>query len=377
MSVRFARRLDGVERTLIRRIFDSAPAGAINLGLGQPDLPTPPGIALAGVQGIVQGRTGYTPTAGDGKLRAAIADRYRRAGIGADGVLITVGSQEALFACCLALVDPGDEVLYPDPGYPSYSTVVRLAGALPVGYPLPRTGAFRLKAADVERRLSPRTRLVILNTPSNPTGASIDRGEMLELLALLQKRGVAWLSDEIYAGFRYGGEHVSALDLSSRGGFVVSGLSKSLSMTGWRIGWVAGDAAPIARVCAVHQHLVTCAPSMSQHAARAAFTPAGRSASRRILELFQHRRDLMGHELSRLTGVAFDPPDGAFYYFVDVSRYGDDLELCRRILDNRGVITMPGQAFGEGGRGFLRISFAASEDEIRSGVEEIRAELGA
>ena len=298
-------------------------------------------------------------------------------GIGPDGVLLTVGSQEGLFACCLALVDPGDEVLYPDPGYPSYPAVARLAGAVPVAYPLSRADRFRLRAENVERRLSERTRLVIINTPSNPTGASIGRDEMARLLALLGRRGIAWLSDEIYAGLHYGGEHVSALDLAGRSGFVVSGFSKSLSMTGWRIGWVAGEAEAIERVCAVHQHLVTCAPSLSQRAALQAFTPRGRAASRRHLEIFSRRRDLMGDELSRLADISFDRPDGAFYYFVDVSRHGDELELCQRILRDRGVITIPGRAFGEGGRGFLRISFAASEREIRQGVNAIRAELGA
>jgi aspartate aminotransferase len=377
MSVRFARRLDGVERTLIRRIFDEAPSDAINLGLGEPDLATPPAVSLAGIRGIAHGRTGYTPTAGDPELRRAVADQYAPAGIRPEGVLVTVGSQEAVFACCLALVDPGDEVLCPDPGYPSYPTVARLAGALPVTYPLSRKDGFRLRAEALLDRLTERTRLVVINTPANPTGAAAKSDQLARVLSVLGARGIAWVSDEIYAGFRYGEEHVSALELSSRGGFVVSGLSKSLSMTGWRVGWVVGEPAAIARVSAVHQHLVTCASSVSQRAALGAFTEAGLKARLRGRELFARRRELMANELSRLAEIEFEPPDGAFYYFVDVSRYGDDLELCRRILHEHGVLTIPGRAFGEGGRGFLRISFAASEGEIRTGVAAIRAGLGA
>lgn len=375
MSVRIARRLDGVDRTLIRRIFDSAPEGAVNLGLGEPELPTPETIALAGVQGIAAGRTAYTSTAGEPALRAAVAGHYGGAVDGPEGVLITSGSQEALFACCLALVDPGDEVLYPDPGYPAYPTVVQLVGAQPVAYELSAENRFRPRFVDLEEHLSNRTRVVILNSPSNPTGACSSRDETGSLLASLAERGIAWISDEIYGGLHYDTEAFSALEISRSGGLVVSGLSKDLSMTGWRIGWVVGDPTVVSRVVAVHQHLVTCASSISQNAALCAFSPAGYRARRRYLEIFRDRRELMARELSRLPAVSFDLPDGALYFFVDVSEYGDELELCRRILERRRVITIPGRAFGENGRGYLRLSFGATPEAIREGIAGIRREL--
>jgi len=375
MSVRIARRLDGVDRTLIRRIFDSAPEGAVNLGLGEPELPTPETIALAGVQGIAAGRTAYTSTAGDPALRAAVAGHYGGAVDGPKSVLITSGSQEALFACCLALVDPGDEVLYPDPGYPAYPTVVQLVGAQPVAYELSAENRFRPRFVDLEKHLSNRTRVVILNSPSNPTGACSSRGEMDHLLASLAERGIAWISDEIYGGLHYDTQAFSALEVSRSGGLVVSGLSKDLSMTGWRIGWVVGDPSVVSRVAAVHQHLVTCASSISQNAALCAFSPAGYRARRRYLEIFRDRRELMARELSRLPDVSFDLPDGALYFFVDVSEYGDELELCRRILERRRVITIPGSAFGERGKGYLRLSFGATPEAIREGIAGIRREL--
>ena len=171
MSFPVARRMDGIERTLIRRIFDGAPKGSINLGLGQPDLPTPARICLAGIDGIVSGKTGYTSTAGDPAVRAAVAARYPGFAGGPENVVVTIGSQEAVFAAAMTLVDAGDEVLVPDPGYPAYPVVAQLLGATPAPYPLRPERGFRIDPADVVSRLTPRTRLVILCSPSNPTGA--------------------------------------------------------------------------------------------------------------------------------------------------------------------------------------------------------------
>jgi aspartate/methionine/tyrosine aminotransferase len=375
MSFAPAKRMEGIQRTLIRQIFDSAPSGAINLGLGQPDLPTPDVVAREGMAGIARGETGYTSTAGKLELRRAIAQSLRPFVSGPDEVLVTVGSQEAMFAACLSLVDPGDEILYPDPGYPAYPVVARLIGARAVAYPLRAERRFRLDPADVEARLSERSRAVILCAPSNPTGACIDPGDLAELTTLLERRGVPWLSDEIYSGFHYGDRFHSPAELSPSGGLVISGLSKDLSMTGWRIGWVAGAAEVIAKVVAAHQYLVTCACSVSQSAALAAFTPQGRSERERYLEIFRRRRGLMGQLLAAIPGVRAAPPDGAFYYFADVSAFGESLDIARRILRRQEVVTIPGEAFGRRGSGFLRISFANSDDAIREGVERIAREL--
>jgi aspartate aminotransferase len=368
--------MQGIERTLIRRIHDAAPPGSINLGLGQPDLPTPGSISLAGIRGIVEGRTAYTSTAGDPAVRTAVAARYPGFATGPESVVVTVGSQEAVFATVLTLVDAGDEVLVPDPGYPAYPVVARLAGASAVPYPLGAARGFRLDPAEIERRLTERTRLVVLCSPSNPTGA-VDRAEDLERLAwILGARGIAWLSDEIYASFAYDGPVPSISTFAPEGGVVVSGLSKDLSMTGWRIGWVAGPAAIAARIIATHQYLVTCASSVSQAAALAALAPAADAERARHLEIFRGRRAVMAEELAKVPGIRFEMPGGAFYFFVDVSRHGSSLELCRRILERRRVITIPGEAFGEQGKGFVRISYAASEDDIRRGIRAMASELG-
>lgn len=374
--IRAARRMDGVERTLIRQIFDSAPKDAINLGLGQPDLPTPKLAAEAGIAGIAAGRTFYTSTAGDTTVRAAIAARYAPFATGAENVVVTVGSQEAMFAVALTLVDAGDEILYPDPGYPAYPVVARLIGAKGVPYPLRPERDFRIDPADVEARLTDRTRLVIVCSPSNPTGG-INRAEELGALArLLEDRGVPWLSDEIYAGFCYDGKEPSLRQFSGEG-LVISGIAKDLSMTGWRIGWAVGPGAIVARIIAAHQYLVTCAPSVSQWAALATLTPAGDAERARYLEIFRARRALMAEELAKIPGLRFRMPAGAFYFFVDASRYGSSLDLAKRILQNRNVVTIPGEAFGENGKGYLRISYAASEQDIVTGIRRIGEEIAA
>ena len=377
MTLRLAGRMSGIRRTLIRRIFDDAPAGAINLGLGQPDLPTPPASALGGIQGIADGRTGYTVTAGDPELRQALAKHYESIVSGPEEVLVTVGSQEALYLGCLALLERGSELLYPDPGYPAYPVVASLVGAKAVPYPLRAERGFRTDPADIAERVGPSTGAVILCSPSNPTGACIEADELRELTGLLDERGIPWLSDEVYAGFVYDAPFVSAGEAASGRGLVISSLSKDASMTGWRLGWVLGPAEAIRRMTAAHQYVVTCAPSVSQRAALAAFSPGGLAERRRYRELFRRRRATMAEELEKIQGIGFEPPDGAFYFFVDVSRFGDSLAVARRILERQEVVTIPGEAFGERGAGFLRISFAASEADIREGVRRIGTELSA
>ena len=371
MSLRTARRMDGIDRTLIRRIFDGAPPGSINLGLGQPDLATPPRIALAGIDGIAAGKTGYTSTAGDPAVREAVARRYPGFATGGGSVVVTIGSQEAVFASVMTLVDPGDEVLVPDPGYPAYPVVARLLGAIPVAYPLRPERGFRVDPADVSSRLTARTRLVILCSPSNPTGA-MDLEEELQVLArTLADRDVPWLSDEIYASFAYERKAPSISKFAPGGGLVVSGLSKDLSMTGWRIGWVVGPEAIVARITAAHQYVVTCASSVSQAAALEALGERAEPERKAYLEIFRRRRTLMADELHRIPRLPVTMPDGAFYFFVDVRGLGGSLEIAERLLRTKRVIVIPGEAFGPGGAGFLRVSYAATDDDIRRGTRAL------
>jgi aminotransferase len=309
-------------------------------------------------------------------LRQAIAGCYEPFASGAENVLVTVGSQEAMFVAFLTLLDPGDELLYPDPGYPAYPEIARLVGAHPVAYPVRPERAFRLDPEDVTRRLTRKTRAVVLCSPSNPTGAVTGRSELEALLGALEQDGVAWVSDEIYADYCYEGVFVSAGAChGGGGGLLVSGLSKGFSMTGWRVGWVVGPAEMIQRLTTVHQYLVTCASSVSQAAALAAFSPRGRSERSRYTRILAQRRRTMGAELTTLPGVRHVAPDGAFYYFVDVRRHGSSIDLAQRLLDKQKVITIPGEAFGDNGAGWLRLSFACTDEGIQEGLRRIRDEL--
>lgn len=375
MSIPIARRMDGIERTLIRRIFDSAPKGSINLGLGQPDLATPSAISQAGIDGILAGKTGYTSTAGDPAVRAAIAARYPGVASGGANVVVTIGSQEAVFASVMTLVDAGDEVLVPDPGYPAYPVVARLLGATPVSYPLRPERGFRIDPDDVVSRVTDKARLVILCSPSNPTGAMDLPDDLYALSTALSSRGVPWLSDEIYSGFAYDREAPSISRFNPSGGLVVSGLSKDLSMTGWRIGWIVGPDDVVARITAAHQYVVTCASSVSQAAALYALSPQADGDRAAYLAIFRRRRTLMAEELRRIPRLPVTMPEGAFYFFVDVREFGSSLAIGERLLRNRRVIVIPGEAFGPGGAGFLRVSYAADDDDIKTGVAALGAEL--
>ncbi|HJQ96746.1 MAG TPA: aminotransferase class I/II-fold pyridoxal phosphate-dependent enzyme [Candidatus Polarisedimenticolaceae bacterium] len=247
--------------------------------------------------------------------------------------------------------------------------MARLAGAHAVPYPLRPERAFRVDADDVASRLTERTRLVILCSPSNPTGAIDEDGELSRLAALLGRAGVPFLSDEIYASFAYERPATSISRHAPEGGLVVSGLSKDVAMTGWRLGWVVGPEEIVARLVACHQYVVTCASSISQAAALSALGPEGDLERRRILEIFRRRRAVMLNAL-RAIGRDVSAPDGAFYFFVDVRDRGGSMAIAEQLLARR-VITIPGEAFGPGGAGFLRLSYAAREDDIRTGVETL------
>jgi aminotransferase len=223
--------------------------------------------------------------------------------------------------------------------------------------------------------MTPETALVILNAPANPTGRNHPRAALERVVGILARRGVPWLSDEVYARLSFDDSFVSPLELAPQGGVVISGLSKELCMTGWRIGWLVAPEAIIDKAAAVHQQMVTCASSISQQAARAAFTPAGLRASQRWKAALLRRREWMHRALSRIPEIAFARPEGAFYYFVDVSRHGDSMQVAQRLLSERKVIAIPGVAFGPGGEGYLRLSFAATEADIEQGVAALGALL--
>ncbi|PYS77470.1 MAG: hypothetical protein DMF66_09745, partial [Acidobacteria bacterium] len=268
-----ARRLRGIEKSMIRQVFDRARPGSINLGLGEPDLPTPDVIRREAARVVVEEQNGYTTHAGLPSLREHVAADYSHLKLSPDEVVITAGSQEALYLVLMTLVEEGDEVLIPDPGFVAYPTIVRMAGGTPKFYPLPAARGFDFDAGEFRRQLSPRTKVVVCISPSNPTGRVLARDELDAMAGVLEGTGIYVVSDEIYRELYFTDERpASVSEFRAERTLVIGGLSKSMSMTGWRLGWLGGDADVVKSALVLHGYTTTCASTVSQKAALAAWT---------------------------------------------------------------------------------------------------------
>jgi aspartate/methionine/tyrosine aminotransferase len=368
-----AERLRGLEPSAIRRFFEHAPAGSINFGLGEPDLPTPAVVTGAAVRAIQGERNGYTSHAGLAALRECVAKAHP-AVADRDAVLITAGAEEALFLAIMTLVDEGDEVLLPDPGFVAYPALVRLAGGVPVFYRLPPDRDFGFDPDVFRRRLSPRTRAVVCASPANPTGRVLTPEDLSLIADALRDTDVRIVADEVYRDLYFGDtQPASIADLYPRT-VVAGGLSKSMSMTGWRLGWLCGEEPVVAAARLLHGYVTTCASTISQKAALGAFTDEGAGAREEARRIFRERRDCLVARL-REVGLRAVVPEGAFYAMVDVHRWGRSFDVAEAML-RHGVITVPGSAFGKQGEGFVRVSFCLDEEGVREGVRRMARALG-
>ncbi len=367
--------LRGIEKSAIRKISDRATPDCISLGLGEPDLATPDFIRQAAVRIIQQEQNGYTLQAGLPSLRKLVASNYPQLNLSADDVVITAGSQEALYLALMTLVEPGDEVLIPDPGFVAYPTITRMAGGRAVYYRLPAEDNFALDIEDFRRAINEKTKVVICTSPSNPTGRAFSRDELAAIARAVEESGsdAYIISDEIYRELYYTPECPASISEYYANTIVISGLSKSLSMTGWRLGWICGNNDVIASALILHGYVTTCASTVSQKAALAAWSEEAEAARARHREIFGARRDHLLQLLRRenLKAVA---PDGAFYAMVDVREYGLSMDVAETLLDF-GVVTIPGSAFGSESEGFLRVSFCADLPVLEEGVNRIAAGL--
>jgi aspartate aminotransferase len=370
-----ARRLRGIQKSVIRQVFDRARPGSVNLGLGEPDLPTPDVIRREAARVVTEEQNGYTTHAGLLPLRERVASDYAHLKLAPEQVVVTAGSQEALYLALLTLVDEGDEVLIPDPGFVAYPTIVRMAGGEPKFYKLPAARDFAFDAEDFRRRLTPRTKVVVCISPSNPTGRVLSRAELAGMAAALEGSGAYVVSDEIYRDLYFGGERPSSIsEFRAERAVVIGGLSKSMSMTGWRLGWLCGDAGVVRGALVLHGYTTTCASTVSQKAALAAWTDEAAAAREAARETFRGRRDYLLGLLSSELSLRAVEPEGAFYTMLDVSGHGDSMAVAERLLEG-GVITVPGSAFGPEGEGFLRVSFCADLPVIAEGVRRMKETL--
>lgn len=365
-----ATRLMGVEKSLIRQITDLADSTCINLGLGEPKFRTPRPIIDHACEVLQDTQLGYTTNAGLWDLRQLIAER---SGLSFDGngVCVTVGAQEAMFIAVLSLVSPEDEVIITNPGFPAFTNITKIAGGFPVYLNLKKETGFTVRADDLEKLITNKTRLIILNSPSNPTGSVILPDELQRIADRVNNHRCYVLSDETYNGIYY--EHpVESLAKYTDKALIVSSLSKTYSMTGWRLGWLLGSPDIIRYAINLHQYAVSCASTLSQLSALKLLTDPAVDAERERMRLeLARRRALMIGLVDELFKIPYITPLGGFYLFADFSRWGPSLELARRILDGARVVTIPGIAFGSQGEGCLRLSFAASEEDIDTGLRRM------
>jgi aspartate aminotransferase len=365
---RFSQRLDNIQLSMIRQIMQKA-EGCLNLGIGEPDFFAPLSVRSEAKRVIDQEKIHYSPNAGLPALQQAVASYH--GSLSDYAVCVCNGSQEALFDIVFALVDPGDEVLVPNPGFLAYATIVKLAGGIPRPYPLPAENGFRLDRVQLARLFSERTRVVILNSPSNPTGQVLTEGDLEVVTRLADAWQAVVVSDEIYGEIYYGDRKPpTVLDVHG-GATVVSGVSKMASMTGWRIGWVYGPRAIIDKTTVMHQYTSSCASSLSQKAALRVFAEEGRREIAELRRQLAENCSLICSYLETEIKRQFIRPEGAFYVMVDVSDLGDSLSVALRLLEDK-VATIPGAAFGSQGEGFLRISFASERQSLEEGLDRLR-----
>ena len=361
--------------------LETAGRKIIHLEIGQPDGPTFPNIASAGIRAIEEGYTRYTPSAGTDALRQAIAaDASARRGIEVkpSQVVVGPGAKPALFFPTLAVVHPGDEVIYPDPGFPTYPAMIGIAGGVPVPVPLREEEDFSFDLAAFDRLVNDRTRLIILNSPSNPTGGVMPRSALEHIAEVALQQNLWVLSDEIYARLLYDGHpapSIAALPHMADRTIICDGFSKTYAMAGWRLGYGIMPEALAERVGILLVHSVGCTASFTQVAGIEAITGPQDQVVEVVAE-YKRRRDVLVAGLNSIPGVHCRLPQGAFYAFPNVSGLErTSAWLADYLLDQAGVALLPGTAFGAYGEGYLRLCFANSMENIQAALDQITAAI--
>ncbi len=364
----------------IRKFFDIAETmdDVISLGVGEPDFPTPWNIRRAGIRSLEQSKTRYTSNKGLDVLRSEISNyvlrKYSLEYSPADEVLVTVGGSEAIDMCIRAVVSAGDEVIIPQPSYVCYEPITRLAGATPIIIETKAENEFKVTAEELIEKITPRTKMLILPYPCNPTGAIMEREDLEKIAKVLKDTNILVLSDEIYAELTFGGKkHVSfaSIDGMKERTVVVNGFSKSFSMTGWRLGFAYGPKELIKQITKIHQYAIMCAPTTSQFAAIEALKNCD-DAVNNMLEEYDSRRRIIVKGFNDL-GLTCREPKGAFYAFPSIESTGmSSDEFCEKLLVSKKVAIVPGTAFGQGGEGFVRASYCYSVSHISEALKRIK-----
>lgn len=363
----------------IRKFFDVAAEmeGVISLGVGEPDFDTPINIRKKAIESIEEGKTTYTSNLGTKELRKEISrylkERFQLEYDSKDQVIVTVGASEGIDIALRALIDPGDEVLYHEPCYVSYMPCIVMAGGVPVPIVTRNENQFRLTPEDLEKAITPKTKVLLLNYPNNPTGAIMEKEDLEKIADILVKNDILVITDEIYSELTYGGrKHVSIASLPGmyERTIVLNGFSKAFAMTGWRLGYAAGPKEIISAMTKIHQYVIMCAPTMSQYAGLEALKNSMDSVEQMRLEYDERRKYVV--ERFRAIGMDCFEPLGAFYVFpsIEKSKMTSD-EFCEKLLFTKKVAIVPGTAFGACGEGFVRVSYAYSMKELKNAIDII------
>ena len=366
----------------IRKFFDIASEmrNVISLGVGEPDFVTPWNSREAAIYSLEQGMTHYTANRGMTELREEIAEymknRFQLSYDAKTEIMVTVGASEGIDIALRALLNPGDEVLIPEPSYVSYSPCVMMAGGIPIPIVCEAEEGFKLRAKHLIERITSKTKVVIMPYPNNPTGGIMEREYLQEIADVLKDTDIIVISDEIYAELTYTGKHesiASIVDMAKRT-IVLNGFSKAFAMTGWRIGYVCGPAEILSVMLKIHQYVIMCAPTMSQVAAINALRDGRMNDYMNIEKMkreYNRRRRYMFDALNKLGLYCFEPL-GAFYIFPCIKSSGlSSMEFCERLLMEQKVAVVPGTAFGSSGEGFVRCSYAASMEHLMEAVKRI------
>jgi aspartate/methionine/tyrosine aminotransferase len=383
-AIRFAERMsrlgtEGAFEVLAKaRRLEAAGKKVVHLEIGEPDFATPDNIIEAGISAMQHGYTHYTPASGIFEAREAVAgfvSRTLKTQVDPTEVVLVPGSKNVLLFTLLACIEPGDEVIVPDPGYPAYASQVNFIGAVPKPVTLREESGFRMDLDELASLITPKTRMLIVNTPQNPTGGVLTEEDIKFVCDLAHKHDLLLVSDEIYSQLVYGFHHVSPL---SHPGMrertvLMDGLSKSYAMTGWRLGYAVAPKALAAKLDTLMINSSSCAAGFTQMAAIEALSaPESEHAVARMVKVFEHRRNLVVDGLNAIPGMRCARPQGAFYAFPNIEGTGfEEHELADRLLSEAGVAVLPGTAFGHAGKGFIRLAYTQSEDELKLGLDRI------
>ena len=369
-----------IEPSGIRKFFDlvSEMDDAISLGVGEPDFDTPWHIRDEGIYSLEKGRTFYTSNAGLKDLKIEIAKYLdRRFDLHYDynkEIFVTVGGSEAIDLTMRAMLDPGDEVLIPQPSYVSYVPCCVLANGTPVIIELKAENEFRLTAEELEAAITDKTKILIMPFPNNPTGAVMERKDLEAIADVVKKHDLYVLSDEIYAELTYLEKHVSIASLPGmkERTVLINGFSKSHAMTGWRLGYMAGPRNILSRLPKLQENMPSCLPEFVQYAGIEALKNGDEDIAM-MNRQYAERRKLVLERINGIKGLSCTPPNGAFYAFVNIKETGmTSVEFCEKLLEKEGVVTAPGSAFGEQGEGYVRLSYATSMEQINRGMDRIQ-----